>query len=90
MGNNITAFDPATGAGTYTITYTYTDSNGCTASASDDFTVILCLLSVSLLPSLRFVLETARSSQPVGQARISGQQEKQLPPSPFILLFRHL
>lgn len=51
MGNNITAFDPATGAGTYTITYTFTDSNGCTASASDDFTVHP-LPVVSITPAL--------------------------------------
>ncbi|MCU0434168.1 MAG: T9SS type A sorting domain-containing protein [Bacteroidia bacterium] len=36
-------FDPAVaGAGTHTITYTYTDSNGCTNSASDIIIVDAC------------------------------------------------
>jgi hypothetical protein len=40
-GNGMTySFDPtAGGAGVYTITYSYTDSNGCTNSASDDVEV---------------------------------------------------
>ena len=41
-GNGMTySFDPAAaGVGTHTITYTYTASNGCTASATDDVEVI--------------------------------------------------
>lgn len=39
-GNN---FNPATaGVGTHTITYSYTDGNGCTNSASDDIVVDAC------------------------------------------------
>ena len=39
-GNVITTFDPATrGAGTYRITYTYTDINGCTKSDWKDLVV---------------------------------------------------
>lgn len=38
------AFDPAAaGAGTVTITYDYTDGNGCSASATDDIVVDDCL-----------------------------------------------
>ncbi|WP_411894395.1 hypothetical protein, partial [Winogradskyella sp. A2] len=42
-GNGTTySFDPAlAGVGTYTITYAFTDSNGCTASAIDDVNVTL-------------------------------------------------
>lgn len=38
-GTSVTGneFDPSVGAGTYTVTYTYTDGNGC--EASDDLTV---------------------------------------------------
>ena len=36
------SFDPSTaGAGTHTITYTYTDGNGCVNTASDDIAVFL-------------------------------------------------
>lgn len=36
-------FDPATsGAGTFAITYTYTDTNGCTATANESVVVSLC------------------------------------------------
>ncbi|MAL60922.1 MAG: hypothetical protein CMC14_12830, partial [Flavobacteriaceae bacterium] len=40
-GNGMTySFDPAAaGVGTHTLTYTFTDANGCTASASDDVEV---------------------------------------------------
>lgn len=43
-GTNVTAgqFDPAT-AGTYTITYDYTDANGCSNSAISSLVVISCL-----------------------------------------------
>ncbi len=34
-----TSFDPAIGAGTYSITYTYVDGNGCEGEASADITV---------------------------------------------------
>ncbi|MEM9717930.1 MAG: PKD domain-containing protein [Bacteroidota bacterium] len=33
-------FDPSQGPGTYTVSYTYTDGNGCTQSASSSVTVI--------------------------------------------------
>jgi hypothetical protein len=37
-------FDPGfAGAGTYSITYTYTDSNGCTALAADTMLVMTCV-----------------------------------------------
>lgn len=37
-------FDPATaGTGTYAITYTYTDGNGCSGTASENITVDACL-----------------------------------------------
>jgi hypothetical protein len=36
------SFDPATaGVGPHTLTYTYTDGNGCTASAADDIEVLV-------------------------------------------------
>lgn len=35
-------FDPATGVGSYPITYTYTDVNGCSNTAIDNITVIGC------------------------------------------------
>jgi hypothetical protein len=44
-GNGVTAgvFSPATvGVGTYTITYTFTDANNCSNSASDNITVDAC------------------------------------------------
>ncbi len=38
------SFDPATaGLGTYTITYSYTDGNGCSSEDTDDITVGECL-----------------------------------------------
>lgn len=37
------SFDPSTGIGVYTITYTYTDANGCTAIDNDDILVNPCL-----------------------------------------------
>ncbi len=38
------SFDPATaGTGTFPITYTYTDANGCSASSSDNMLVDACL-----------------------------------------------
>lgn len=39
---NTDQFDPGTGVGTYTITYAYTDGNGCTGSASQDIVVDIC------------------------------------------------
>lgn len=43
-GTGITAgsFDPATGIGTYTVTYEYTDGNGCSNTATNDLTVDGC------------------------------------------------
>jgi hypothetical protein len=42
-GVNAGSFDPAAaGIGTHTITYTYTDSSGCTGSATDSIDVDLC------------------------------------------------
>ncbi len=40
-------FNPGTGAGNYTITYFYTDGNGCSESATDVITVEIC-------PGIRF------------------------------------
>ena len=37
------AFDPGTGIGSYTITYIYTDGNGCTDSTIQNISVIACL-----------------------------------------------
>jgi len=36
-------FDPSVGAGTYTITYSYTDGNSCSNTATSDITVDACL-----------------------------------------------
>ncbi len=36
-------FDPLTGAGTYSIAYDYTDSNGCSGTATDNIVVDACL-----------------------------------------------
>lgn len=36
-------FDPGTGTGNYTITYTYTDPNGCFANDAESITVLSCL-----------------------------------------------
>jgi hypothetical protein len=38
-----TTFNPAVGTGNYTITYTYTDVNGCTNTANDNLLVSGCL-----------------------------------------------
>lgn len=38
-GTTGNSFDPTVGAGTYTITYTYVDGNGCEGEASSDITV---------------------------------------------------
>jgi hypothetical protein len=43
-GVSVSTFDPdAAGAGTHVITYTYTDGNSCTNSATDNMVVDLCL-----------------------------------------------
>lgn len=43
------SFDPATaGAGTFTITYSYTDGNGCTASTTQDVDVTVCPVYTTL------------------------------------------
>ena len=36
------AFDPGVGIGSYTLTYTYTDANGCTDSAPQNVEVYAC------------------------------------------------
>ena len=36
-------FDPSTGPGTYTVTYTFTDVNSCSAMATDNLVVDACL-----------------------------------------------
>jgi hypothetical protein len=47
-GIDITTFDPASaGVGTHTITYTFTDGNSCTNSASNDI-VVNALTDVTL------------------------------------------
>ena len=52
------AFDPGTGIGNYTLTYTYTDANGCTNTAPQNVEVYGCLgvdeefeASVTLFPN---------------------------------------
>ncbi|MBX2827118.1 MAG: HYR domain-containing protein [Flavobacteriaceae bacterium] len=64
-GNGMTySFDPAAaGVGTHTITYTFTDANGCTASASDD-------VEVFALPIVAF---TAPASPICPNATLTGQ-----------------
>lgn len=44
-GTGVTSgqFDPSVGAGTYTITYSFTDGNGCTNTADTPITVDACL-----------------------------------------------
>ena len=54
-GNGMTySFDPAAaGVGTHTLTYTFTDANGCTGSASDDVEVFSTVAaSFTALPDL--------------------------------------
>ncbi|MEM9919275.1 MAG: hypothetical protein AAF990_14325, partial [Bacteroidota bacterium] len=61
-GNGMTySFDPATaGVGTHTITYTYTDENGCTNSASDDVEVFaLPVVSFTVSPEPTVCIEDA-------------------------------
>ena len=43
-GTNVSGntFDPSIGIGTYTITYTYTDANSCSNTASDSIIVDIC------------------------------------------------
>jgi hypothetical protein len=41
-GNTATQFTPSTGAGTYTISYTFTDGNNCNATASETQLVDIC------------------------------------------------
>jgi hypothetical protein len=38
-----TTFNPSIGTGSYTVTYTYTDANGCTNTANDNLLVSGCL-----------------------------------------------
>ena len=52
-GAAITAFNPAVGVGSYPITYTFTDGNGCTASAISALEVDACA-SISERASLSF------------------------------------
>jgi hypothetical protein len=54
-GSGVSAnnFDPSVGAGVYSITYTYTDGNGCSNSANADITVDQCL-SLSEMNDLPF------------------------------------
>ena len=54
-------FDPAIGAGTYEITYTFTDEEGCTASASKFITV----LSTSENAITGFVLVNAETDEDI-------------------------
>ena len=58
IGNGVTAgvFSPATvGVGTYTITYTFTDLNNCSNSASDNITVDACT-GIQVLKSESFTI----------------------------------
>lgn len=41
-GTPATTFDPSIGAGTYTVTYEYTDGNNCVATATQDIAVDIC------------------------------------------------
>ncbi|RMG31705.1 MAG: T9SS C-terminal target domain-containing protein [Bacteroidetes bacterium] len=59
-------FDPSVGAGTYLITYTYTDANGCTATASRNLEVQAnVFVPFSWTP-------TNQSGILIGQAQIDG------------------
>ena len=65
-GNGMTySFDPAAaGVGTHTITYDFTDTNGCTGSASDDVEV-LAVPSVSLSTALYYCLDAPIQTAPL-------------------------
>ncbi|MGH1437781.1 MAG: hypothetical protein ACRBG0_25310, partial [Lewinella sp.] len=65
-GNGMTySFDPAAaGVGTHTITYTFTDGNGCTNSASDDIEVF-DVPAVSLTTALGYCLDAPIANAPI-------------------------
>ena len=81
-GSGVTgsSFDPAlTGPGTFAITYTYTDSLGCSASASESINVVEDSVSIQNNPSEYCLTDTAVAlvgtpggGQFIGQGVVSG------------------
>lgn len=76
-GTSATTFDPGAGAGTYTVVYTYTDANGCTASDSAAITVDACTGLAELTPPQVAVFPnpvsdvlTVRADRPIREARL--------------------
>ncbi len=65
-GTTITTFDPSTaGVGTHTITYTYTDGNGCENTATDE-------IVVRALPSVSFNLPATQACVQLSSFTLSG------------------
>ena len=78
-GNGMTySFDPAAAAaGTHTLTYTFTDTNGCTNSASDDVEVFaLPIVTFTALADL--CIDAGLNFEGINQEVASGQWEFQL------------
>jgi gliding motility-associated-like protein len=66
VGNGMYRFDPAiAGVGTHMLTYTYTDGNGCTNSASDD-------VEVFALPNVTFTAPSSPFCPNSSESGLSG------------------
>ncbi len=77
QGTPTVSFDPSTGIGTYTVTYTYTDVNGCSGSASNDIMVDACTgveeletLQVAIFPNPATDMLIIRADRAIREARL--------------------